>query len=208
MKKIYEKLYDLLTEWNAKFNLTAIKSREDFEIKHIKDSMLGLPFISGRTLDIGSGAGFPGLVIKIEKPETEITLVDSVRKKTEYLKAAVAALGLTGVTVVHSRIEDLPGKGTYDTVTARAVAPMRTLAEYCLPFVKTGGAAVAYKSENAEDEIKEAERAIAVLGGRIERDELLELDGDTRRRIVVIRKIKETPAVYPRKGNKPRLSPL
>ena len=142
MKEIYEKMYDILTEWNGKFNLTAIRSKEDFEVKHIRDSMLGLPFISGRVLDIGSGAGFPGLVIKIEKPETDVTLIDSVRKKTDYLSFAVEALGLEGIRAVHTRIEDFTDRD-FDTVTARAVAPLNVLAEYCLPFVRTGGSVVA-----------------------------------------------------------------
>ena len=139
MKDIYEKLYGLLTEWNGKFNLTAIKSKEDFEIKHIRDSMLGLPFINGKVLDVGSGAGFPGLVIKIEKPECDVTLIDSVRKKTDYLTTVINELGLSGIRAVHTRVEDITERESFDTVTARAVAPLVTLAEYCLPFVRLGG---------------------------------------------------------------------
>ena len=208
MKDVYEKMYELLTEWNGRFNLTAIKSKEDFEIKHIRDSMLGLPFINGTVLDVGSGAGFPGLVIKIEKPETRVTLLDSVRKKTEYLCEAIEKLGLNGITAVHSRIEDMKERESYDTVTARAVARLATLTEYCLPFVKTGGVFVAYKSADTEEEIKEAGRVIELLGGRTEINDVFDLDGETKRRIIVIRKIKPSPPSYPRKGNKPRKDPV
>lgn len=208
MKEIYEKLYSLITEWNNKFNLTAIKTKEDFEIKHIRDSMIGLPYIKGKVLDIGSGAGFPGLVIKIEKPETDVTLVDSVRKKVDYLKTVIDELGLSGITALHTRIEDMGGKESFDTVTARAVAPMNVLAEYCLPFVKQGGRMVAYKSENAEEELKEAVRAIKILGGKVEENRIFELDEETKRRIIVIKKVSKTPGAYPRSGNKPRLKPL
>ncbi len=208
MKDVYEKMYELLTEWNGRFNLTAIKSKEDFEIKHIRDSMLGLPFINGNVLDVGSGAGFPGLVIKIEKPETRVTLLDSVRKKTEYLCEAIEKLGLNGITAVHSRIEDMKEKESYDTVTARAVARLATLTEYCLPFVKTGGVFVAYKSADTDEEIKEAGRVIELLGGRTEINDVFDLDGETKRRIIVIRKIKQSPPSYPRKGNKPRKDPV
>ena len=120
VKEIYEKLFRLLSDRNEKFNLTAIKSKEDFEVKHVRDSMLGLPYINGNVLDVGSGAGFPGLVIKIEKPETVVTLIDSVRKKTDYLSEAIKELGLENITAVHTRIEDMAGKESYDTVTARA----------------------------------------------------------------------------------------
>lgn len=207
MKDIYEKLYGLLTEWNGKFNLTAIKSKEDFEIKHIRDSMLGLPFINGKVLDVGSGAGFPGLVIKIEKPECDVTLIDSVRKKTDYLTAVINELGLSGIRAVHTRVEDIKEKESFDTVTARAVAPLVTLAEYCLPFVRLGGAMVAYKSSETEEELAAAGYAISLLGGKIEKNELFDLDENTKRRILVIRKVKHTPPGYPRKGNKPRISP-
>ena len=208
VKEIYEKLFRLLSDRNEKINLTAIKSKEDFEVKHVRDSMLGLPYINGKVLDVGSGAGFPGLVIKIEKPETVVTLIDSVRKKTDYLSEAIKELGLENITAVHTRIEDMAGKESYDTVTARAVARMATLAEYCLPFVKTGGAFVAYKSEGGEEELNEAEKVIRLLGGKVERDELLSLDEDTKRRIIVIRKVRPSPAGYPRSGNKPRLKPI
>ena len=205
---VYEKLYGILTEYNARFNLTAIKSKEDYYTKHIADSMLGLPYVSGKVLDIGSGAGFPALVLKIEKPEVDVTMVDSVGKKVGYLQTVIEKLGLHGITALHSRIEDMKERESYDTVTARAVARLATLTEYCLPFVKTGGVFVAYKSADTEEEIKEAGRVIELLGGRTEINDVFDLDGETKRRIIVIRKIKPSPPSYPRKGNKPRKDPV
>ncbi len=204
----YKKLYDILKVYNSKFNLTAIKNFEDYKIKHIEDSKLGLPFVKGRILDIGSGAGFPALVLKIERPELDITMVDSVRKKVDYLNAVIEELELKNIRAVHSRIEDIKEKESFDTVTARAVARLNVLAEYALPFVKTGGVFVSYKAENCEDEINEAKRAIILLGGKIERTESIALSEDTVRKIIVIRKIKPSPKVYPRGGNKPRNNPI
>ncbi len=206
--KTYKKLYDILKVYNSKFNLTAIRNFEDYKIKHIEDSKLGLPFVKGRILDIGSGAGFPALVLKIERPELDITMVDSVRKKVDYLNAVIEELELKNIRAVHSRIEDIKEKESFDTVTARAVARLNVLAEYALPFVKTGGVFVSYKAENCEDEINEAKRAIILLGGKIERTESIALSEDTVRKIIVIRKIKPSPKVYPRGGNKPRNNPI
>lgn len=206
-KKIdYKELYEVLEAYNAKVNLTAIEGYENYMVKHIEDSKLGLPYISGRVLDIGSGAGFPGLVIKNEKPECDVTLIDSVRKKVDYLKHVIERFGLEGIRAVHMRIEDFPEREAFDTVTARAVARLVTLAEYALPFVRKGGAFVAYKTLD-DAELKEAERAIGMLGGRVETVKDM-TPGDMSRRLIVIRKVKSTPAGYPRRMNKPRTSPL
>lgn len=206
-KKIdYKELYEVLEAYNAKVNLTAIEGYENYMVKHIEDSKLGLPYISGRVLDIGSGAGFPGLVIKNEKPECDVTLIDSVRKKVDYLKHVIERFGLEGIRAVHTRIEDFPEREAFDTVTARAVARLVTLAEYALPFVRKGGAFVAYKTPD-DAELKEAERAIELMGGRVETVKNL-TPGDMSRRLIVIRKVKSTPAGYPRRMNKPRTSPL
>ena len=207
-EKIYEKLYNLLTEYNSRFNLTAIKGYEDYLVKHVRDSMLGLPYVNGRVLDIGSGAGFPALVMKTEKPELDVTMTDSVGKKVNYLSAVIDALGMTGIRAVHTRIEDMKDFGAYDTVTARAVARLAVLAEYGLPFVRIGGALVAYKAADCGEEIKEAGRAIKLLGGEIERTDEIKLTDDITRSIIVVRKTSPSPKGYPRKGNKPRLSPL
>lgn len=206
-KKIdYKELYEVLEAYNVKVNLTAIEGYENYMVKHIEDSKLGLPYISGRVLDIGSGAGFPGLVIKNEKPECDVTLIDSVRKKVDYLKHVIERFGLDGIRAVHTRIEDFPEREAFDTVTARAVARLVTLAEYALPFVRKGGAFVAYKTPD-DAELKEAERAIGMLGGRVETVKDM-TPGDMSRRLIVIRKVKSTPAGYPRRMNKPRTSPL
>lgn len=207
-KNFYEELYELLTEYNSKFNLTAIKSKEDYYTKHIADSMLGLPYVKGKVLDIGSGAGFPALVLKTENPDLDITMVDSVGKKINYLNAVIEKLGLKGIIAVHNRIEDIGGHESYDTVTARAVARLNVLAEYALPYLKTGGHFVAYKASDSDEEIKEAKYAIGLLGGRIKDIKEEILDENTVRRIVIIEKIKNTPSSYPRKNNKPRISPL
>ncbi len=135
-------------------------------------------------------------------------MVDSVRKKVDYLNAVIEELELKNIRAVHSRIEDIKEKESFDTVTARAVARLNVLAEYALPFVKTGGVFVSYKAENCEDEINEAKRAIILLGGKIERTESIALSEDTVRKIIVIRKIKPSPKVYPRGGNKPRNNPI
>lgn len=205
---VYEKLYGILTEYNARFNLTAIKSKEDYYTKHIADSMLGLPYVRGKVLDIGSGAGFPALVLKIEKPELDVTMVDSVGKKVGYLQTVIEKLGLHGITALHSRIEDIVGRESYDTVTARAVARLNVLAEYALPFLKKGGKFVAYKAEDSDEEIKEAEYAVKLLGGTISAVKEEKLDDETVRRLVIVKKIRSTPPAYPRKNNKPRLAPL
>lgn len=208
-KKIdYTELFKILTEYNSKFNLTAIKTYEDFSVKHVKDSELGLPFVSGKVLDIGSGAGFPALVLKNEKPEIDITMSDSVGKKVNYLNFVIEKFGIEGARAVHTRIEDLEELENYDTVTARAVAGLNVLAEYALPFLKLGGSFVAYKAAKSDDEINEAKRAIKMLGGKIEKVVDIPLTEEISRRLVIIRKIGTTPKGYPRKGNKPRLSPL
>ena len=207
-KFAYDKLYGILCEYNEKINLTAISGYEDFSVKHIKDSMLGLPYVSGKVLDIGSGAGFPALVLKNEKPELDITMLDSVRKKVNYLNYIIETFGLEKIRAVHARIEDLPELEKYDTVTARAVAKLAVLAEYALPFLKIGGSFVAYKSTGCEDEINEAKPAIKLLGGSIEAVNDLPLNDEITRRIIIIRKNGHTPKGYPRKGNKPRISPI
>ena len=135
-------------------------------------------------------------------------MTDSVGKKVNYLSAVIDALEMTGIRAVHTRIEDLKDFGAYDTVTARAVARLAVLAEYGLPFVRTGGALVAYKAADCGEEIKEAGRAIKLLGGEIERADEIKLTDDITRTIIVVRKTSPSPKGYPRKGNKPRLSPL
>lgn len=206
----FEQYYSLLIEWNQKFNLTAVTEREKVELLHFRDSILPSDLIpKGATLlDVGSGAGFPAIPLKIERDDLTVTMIDSVNKKVMFLDAVIASLELKGITAIHKRIEDIE-KGTFfDVVTSRAVAPLNVLCEYCLPFVKKGGFMMAYKSVGIDDELKEADKAIEVLGGEkavvVER----ELSPEIKRAFVIIKKIKDTPKGYPRGGNKPRLKTI
>lgn len=205
----FEKYFSLLSEWNEKINLTAITEREEVWTKHFYDSLVGEKYIpnNARVLDIGSGAGFPGIPIKIVRPDTEVTLLDSVGKKVNFLSLVINEIGLDKIKAVHSRIEDLKEKESYDIVTARAVARLNVLLEYALPFVKVGGAFLAYKSVLSAEEIEEAKLALDILGGEVEAaDE--EKIGDNLRTVIVIRKVKKTPEKYPRGKNLPRLKPI
>lgn len=164
-------------------------------------------------IDVGTGAGFPGLAIKIAFPGLKVTLLDSLNKRIQFLDAVIEELGLEGVGTVHGRAEDFakPGKlrESFDLCVSRAVANLSTLSEYCLPFVKKGGLFVAYKSEKAASEIEEAGKAISLLGGRIkERAEFTLPDSDISRSLFVIEKTKETPGKYPRKAGLPSKEPL
>lgn len=205
----FEKYFSLLSEWNEKINLTAITEREEVWTKHFYDSLVGEKYIpnNARVLDIGSGAGFPGIPIKIVRPDTEVTLLDSVGKKVNFLSLVINEIGLDKIKAVHSRIEDLKEKESYDIVTARAVARLNVLLEYALPFVKVGGAFLAYKSVLSAEEIEEAKLALDILGGEVEAadDEKI---GDNLRTVIVIRKVKKTPEKYPRGKNLPRLKPI
>lgn len=200
---------DFLLEKNAQFNLTAITDPDEIEEKHFIDSIAAFPFVHGSVADIGSGAGFPAVPLKILLPDHSFTLIDSLRKRVDFLTELIERLQLDNIRALHSRAEDLPKDVLYDTVVARAVSRLATLAEYCIPFVRIGGLFIAYKSIDSDEEIKEAEYAVSLLGGKIERTEDLRLYGsDVQRRLVLIRKIKETPSKYPRGQNKPRKQPL
>lgn len=202
--------YDLLIEWNKKFNLTAVIEREKVDLLHFKDSILPQDLIKENAdiLDIGSGAGFPALPLKIVREDLNVTMIDSVNKKIIFLNEVIDKLQLKGIKAIHKRIEDMNVNNKFDVVTSRAVAPLNVLVEYCLPFVKKDGIMIAYKSFEIEEELKIAENAIKIMGGDkviiYERD----LDEDIKRKFVVIKKIKDTPVGYPRGGNKPRLKPI
>ena len=206
----FNRYAEMLRERNEKINLTAITEPEEVKVKHFLDSCSAAELLPGgaSVLDIGSGAGFPGLPLKIVRPDLTVTLLDSVNKKVAFVSDVVAELKLSGVTAVHARIEDFPHKGEYDAVVSRAVAELSTLAEYALPFVKIGGAFIAYKSEKAESEAEAAVSAITLLGGRIrEIREAFVATGLTRK-LIIIDKIAPTPPKYPRGKNLPRLKPL
>ncbi len=200
---------DFLLEQNKLFNLTAITDPEEIEQKHFIDSLTAYPYIRGNILDIGSGAGFPSIPLKIVLPQNSFTLVDSLSKRVNFLTETIKKLQLQNVSAVHTRIEDFHPKEAFETVVARAVAKTVTLCEYALPFVKTGGLMIAYKTlgDELSNELKEAQTAIDILGGRIEEIISTKVDNQNHA-LVLIRKIHASPEKYPRKGNKPRTQPL
>lgn len=206
----FNRYAEMLRERNEKINLTAITEPEEVKVKHFLDSCSAAELLPGgaSVLDIGSGAGFPGLPLKIVRPDLTVTLLDSVNKKVAFVSDVVAELKLSGVTAVHARIEDFPHKGEYDAVVSRAVAELSTLAEYALPFVKIGGAFIAYKSEKAESEAEAAASAITLLGGRIREIREAFVAAGLTRKLIIIDKIAPTLPKYPRGKNLPRLKPL
>ena len=206
----FDTYYRLLTEWNEKFNLTAITERNAIYVKHFADSLLGEYLVpeNATLLDIGAGAGFPSLPIKIVREDVTLTMVDSLKKRVNFLSCLIDELKLDKTTALHARAEDLNCRGSYDCVVARAVAPLNTLCEYCLPFVKTGGIFIAYKAGDCEEETAAAKNAVKILGG--DKADIIKrrLDDDTVRSLVVIGKVTDSPAKYPRGKNLPRKSPL
>lgn len=206
----FNRYYELLVEWNEKFNLTAITEREEVFVKHFRDSLLGEGFIprNASVLDIGAGAGFPSLPIKIARPDIALTMIDSVGKKVTFLQEVIASLSLTDATAIHTRAEDIKNREGFDCVVSRAVASLSTLAEYCLPFVKVGGIFLAYKADNCEEEVESAKKAIAILGGGEVTVIKEKLDEATNRSFVLIKKVRATPPKYPRGKNLPRKTPL
>ena len=188
----FDTYYRLLTEWNEKFNLTAITERNAVYVKHFADSLLGEYLVpeNATLLDIGAGAGFPSLPIKIVRDDVTLTMVDSLKKRVNFLSCLIDELKLDKTTALHARAEDLNCRGSYDCVVARAVAPLNTLCEYCLPFVKTGGIFIAYKAGDCEEETAAAKNAVKILGG--DKADIIKrrLDDDTVRSLVVIREEK------------------
>ena len=187
--------YNYLIEYNEKVNLTALTDLDDVYIKHFADSILGAGFIdkNANVCDIGTGAGFPGVVLKIVRPDINLTLVDGLNKRVEFLINLLNKLAINDVSVLHYRAEDVDFKNGYlnkfDYVVARAVAKLNTLCEYCLPFVKTGGRFIAYKSKDVEAESHEAEKAINILGGKLADIKTIKLDACTDRTFVIVDKI-------------------
>ena len=211
----FTKYYELLVETNKVMNLTAITEPEEVAVKHMIDSLLAFDEdMAGKTLsDVGTGAGFPGVPLKIYCPELKVTLIDSLGKRLKFLQQVIDALGLKYIRCEHLRAEDA-GKNSkhrekYDLVTARAVARLSVLAEYCLPLVKKGGRFIALKGSKYAEEIEEGTAAVQILGGKILSAEPVKLPGlDDGRAIIKIGKIKTTPAQYPRKAGTPEKQPL
>lgn len=205
--------YLLLKERNEKINLTSITQEDEVIEKHFLDSVVSLKFLpqNARIIDLGSGAGFPGVPLKILREDVDVTLVDSVNKKVNFLNEVISKLKLNKIIAVHTRIEDfannLKFREKFDVVVSRAVSRLNTLCEYSLPFLKTGGVLIAYKSVEVESEIIEARRAIDLLGGKLEKVENIPFE-KMQRNLVFIKKIEATPKKYPRSGNKPRINPI
>ena len=218
--------YEILVETNKSMNLTAITEYEDVLYKHLLDSLLVIralkdagfekeaeAFEGAKIADIGTGAGFPGIPLKICFPDIKITLVDSLNKRIRFIQETCGELGLKGVTAVHGRSEELGRnpeyRDSFDFVLSRAVASMPVLAEYCMPFAKKGGMFIAYKAEGVENEAKEAEMAVKKLGGEIKKIIPVPLEGtEIVREFVIIKKIADTPKKYPRKAGNPAKEPL
>ena len=213
-KEKFNAFYRLLIEYNARYNLTAITQEKDVLYKHFYDSLAGEAYIceNASVVEVGSGAGFPSIPLKIARDDLSFALVESTGKKCDFLNVCIRELGLKNTQVINSRAEDL-GKTPafreqFDVCCARAVAALPTLVEYCLPFVKVGGSFLAYKGE-AEEELKNAKRAIALLGGGEAEHARFELpENYGTRTLVRIPKIKNTPAIYPRGNGKERSKPL
>lgn len=212
----FYKYYELLVEWNEKINLTAITQEDDVAVKHFLDSLnaaKGIVEDGMSVIDVGTGAGFPGLPVKIANPGISLTLVDSLNKRIGFLNEVISSLRLKDVETVHSRAEDLginkDYREKYDVCVSRAVANLTTLCELCLPFVKVGGLFVSLKGPKAEEEAEEAKRAIELLGGSLTDIKSYDLsDTDLNHNIVIIKKISHTPTKYPRKAPKPSKEPL
>ena len=213
---IFEHYQALLLEWNQKFNLTAITDPQEMQLKHFYDSLTclrAIPPEAKSLIDIGCGAGLPGIPLKIMLPGLKLVLVDSVGKKVEFCRIAAQELGLTDVTALHARAEDLgqdkAHREQYDWAVARAVAPLPVLAEYLLPLVRVSGSMLAQKGSSAADELELANKAIRILGGGPAKMDAFELPvTHDQRALIQVVKEKNTPAQYPRKAGTPSKKPL
>lgn len=213
---MFSEYYRILSEENKKFNLTSIEGEKEVAVKHFLDSLSCISFLENegpRMIDLGTGGGFPGLPVKIYRPRTELVLVDSTRKKVDFLVGLIGRLGLTGVQARWDRAEKMGRSSDFrekaDVVASRAVAPLNVLAELCLPLVRLGGCFLSMKGPGLEEELAAAGKAVDLLGGKVERVEkiLLPLEGPERN-IILIRKEKSTPDKYPRREGIPVKRPI
>ena len=211
----FDKYMQLLLEWNEKINLTAITEPDQIILKHFIDSTTILKYIkdNDKVIDIGTGAGFPGIPIKIMNETLDITLVDSLNKRVNFLNEIIQSLELDKIQVIHARAEELgrnkEHREVYDVAVSRAVANLSTLLEYLMPFVKVGGICICMKGPNIEEELKTAENAIIELGGKLEKvDNFYLPNSDIERNIIIIRKINKINFKYPRKAGIPSKEPI
>ena len=214
---LFKKYYEMLVEWNEKINLTAITDEKDVAEKHFLDSLNantnGIIKNGFSVIDVGTGAGFPGIPLKINDPSIKLTLLDSLAKRVNFLNEVTSSLGLKDVTALHARAEEMGidknHRERYDVCVSRAVANLATLSELCLPFVKKGGYFVSLKGPKAEEEVENAKKAIKLLGGEFVKIENYDVsDTDLNHNIVIIKKVSHTPTRYPRKAPKPSKEPL
>ena len=213
IEKFYKYMLGII-KWNEKINVTAITDEKEFLVKHFIDSFTISSFVEdGKTLlDIGTGAGFPGIPLKIINPDMKVTLIDSVNKKLNVIREISDEIHLDKLDIIHTRAEDLAKKVEYrekfDFVTTRAVSNLSTIAEYMIPFLKINGKAICMKGPNYEEELKDAEQAINILGGKITEIKKVVINNEIERNIIVISKIKNTPNKYPRGQGKPLKEPI
>ena len=207
----------MLQEWNQKMNLTAITESEEIAVKHFLDSLTGVRLVDfskvETLIDLGTGAGFPGIPLKIMFPKMKVTLADSLNKRVNFLNNVIEQLELNKITAIHGRAEDLARKPEYreqfDVCASRAVANLATLSEYCIPFVKTKGYFLSYKGPDADREVQEAKNAIERMGGRFEKSDHFSLPPyQDERVLVLIQKEKPTPKKYPRQAGTPAKKPI
>lgn len=206
---------NLLLEWNEKINLTAITQEDEMILKHFVDSLTIVKYLKeGATvIDVGTGAGFPGIPIKIVREDVNVVLMDSLNKRLKFLDEVIKELELKKISTIHSRAEELARSKKYresfDVATSRAVANLSTLAEYMLPFVNVGGKCICMKGSEVEEELEQAKNAISVLGGKINTINTFNLPkSDMGRNIIVIDKVRKTPEKYPRKPGTPAKEPI
>ncbi len=208
--------YELLIEWNQKMNLTALTEPHDVALKHFCDSILLLNYVDipqgSSLIDVGTGAGFPSIPIKIVRPDIELCLLDSLNKRLVFLSDVVLELNLSDVAIVHARAEDEAKnknmRESFDFATSRAVAQLNVLSEYCLPYVKVGGAFLAMKGKYSEEEIASSKNAIKTLGGKIAKVDTYNLSDGSERTIINIAKLSSTDKAYPRTSAKIKSKPL